>query len=320
MSQLIAISLIVPTRGRPTQLRRFLASVAATASRPDQIEVILVTDEDDPSSSAARHPQLAIRSVVGPPGRTMGALNGAGYAASTGKYVMLLNDDVVVRTRGWDRSLLRAASQFPDGITLIHVNDTLIRDHLCTFPFVSRRFCELAGGICPHDYQRYRIDDHIEDVFNLLAWLGRRRTVYLPDVVFEHLNAVEHPTAGRVYESDPGTLAADAPRFLAHFPARKELALRLLEVIDAECDLARKASWRAELAAVADPFSLRTPGRQIVIRAPFWKRHPGILARLANIVGRVRTRYRLSGLWGLIRALIRRALIATTIASRPVRS
>jgi len=311
MSHPIAISLIVPTRERPDQLRRFLASVAATASRPEQLEVILVTDDDDSASAASSHPRLAIRPVVGPPGRTMGALNRAGYAASTGKYVMLLNDDVVVRTRGWDRAVLRAASRFPDGIALIHVNDTLIRDHLCTFPFVSRTFCELAGEICPPDYQRYRIDDHIEDVFNLLGRLGVRRTVYLPDVVFEHLNVIEHPTAGRVYESDPAILAADAPRFLAHFPARKELALRLLEVIERESDSARMAARHTELATLTDPFSLRIPGRQLVLRAPFWKRHPGLLARAASVGGRVRTRYQLSGLRGLLRALIRRATLAS---------
>src|SRR5438874_2152651 len=240
-------SLIVPTRGRPAQLGRFLDSVAATAYHPERIEVVLVVDADDPASRADAPPRLAVRHVVGPPGRTMGELNGAGYAASAGDYVMLLNDDVVVRTRGWDAVALDCFRRFPDPFVLVHVNDTLIREHLCVFPLVSRAFCELAGGICPAEYVRYRIDDHVEDVFNLLAALGERRTVYLPNVVFEHTNAVEHPTAGRVNESDPAILALDAPRFDALFPARKELALRVLDAIEGGTDPWRTSQRRERL-------------------------------------------------------------------------
>jgi len=294
------LSLIVPTRGRPAPLRRFLDSVASTARRPERIEVVLVVDDDDPVSLAVCHRRLNIRHVVGPAGRTMGALNAAGYAASAGDFVMLLNDDVVVRTRGWDDTVLGCFERFPDRLALVHVNDTLVRDRLCVFPLVGRRFCELAGEICPTDYRRYRIDDHIEDVFNLLAVLGERRTVYLPDVVFEHRNAVVHPTAGRVYQSDPTILAEDAPRFDAHFPARKELALRVMAAIGGRGD---PAAWRDRLSCVSDPFALRTPGRQYVVRAAWWKRVPGDAAAWVKRAGaRVRTRYRLEGGGGLVHA------------------
>jgi hypothetical protein len=308
-----ALSLIVPTRQRTAKLRRFLDSVARTAKHPEMIEVVLVIDEDDPDSRAVRHGGPAVKHVVGPPGRTMGALNRTGYEASAGDYVMLLNDDVVVRTRGWDETVLRCCRRFADGIVLVHVNDTLIREHLCTFPLVSRTFCELAGGICPPEYLRYRIDDHIEDVFNLLAFLGERRTVYLPDVVFDHDNAVEHPEAGRIYLSDPDVLALDAPRFLALFDARKELALRLLDRIEAETPLTVLGARRRRLDSLTDPFVLRLPGRQRVERAS-WFRHAADLVRrpgrataaAAAFCGRVHVCYAQKGWRGLVRAISRR--------------
>jgi hypothetical protein len=272
MQQGPTFSLVVPTRRRVAPLRRLLDSLAATARRPGAIEVVLVVDADDPESIGFRHHGLALKHVVGPPGRTMGALNGEGYRASAGAYVMLLNDDVVVRTRGWDDVALACLGRFPDGIVLVHVNDTLLGGHLCTFPLVSRTFCELAGGICPPEYVRYRIDDHIEDVFNLLAFLGERRTVYLPDVVFEHLNAVEHPQAGRVYQPAPEALAVDAPRFDALFGARKELALRLLDYVRGPLPAGYLAACRRQLGRLRDPFALRVPGRQWVERAAWWRR------------------------------------------------
>jgi hypothetical protein len=265
--------------------------------------VVLVTDDDDPESRRVDHPELAVRCVTGPAGRTMGALNTAGYEASRGEYMMLLNDDVVIRTRGWDTTILACFRRFPDPVALVHVNDTLIRDYLCTFPILSRVYCELIGGICPTAYQRYRIDDHIEDVFNLLAVLGHRRTVYLPDVIFEHLNAVQHPTAGRVYESDPDVLARDAPLFEALFPVRKELVLRVLDYIEGGSDPAVTAERRGILTSITDPFALRTPGRQHVVRAAWWKRAPGVTARAW---ARGIACYRRGGWGGITRAAARR--------------
>src|SRR5207249_1333792 len=130
---------------------------------------------------------LALRTVVTPPGATMGELNRRSFDASSGRFVMLINDDVILRTKNWDRDIYAAFASFGDDVGLIHVNDLLFREKLCTFPILSRDAC-LEIGICPAGYGRYRIDDHIYDTYNILALLGYRRIVYLPDVIFEHLN------------------------------------------------------------------------------------------------------------------------------------
>lgn len=294
-------SLVVPTRGRPRPLRDLLESIRATASRPDRIEIILVVDDDDPNSRTFETCRpLNIRYLVGPPGRTMGALNNAGCHAARGEFIMLLNDDVIIRTRGWDRTVTQCFRRFPDPIALVHVNDTLMRDHLCTFPIVPRAYYDLMGEICPEEYERYRIDDHIEDVFNMLSFVGVRRSVYLPDVIFEHRNAVNHPTAGRVYESDPEILGRDAPRFDRLLPQRKEQALRALEVIGGATD-----GQRSQLESVADSFALRISGRQIVVRSAWWRRAPGKLLAHAK---RIRRCYERSGSRGLASAALRRLL------------
>ena len=254
-------SLIVPTRERVASLRRFLDSLLVTAAHPETIEVILVVDADDAASVAFRYDGLAVRQVVGPPGQTMGDLNTAGYEASTGAYVMLLNDDVVARTKGWD-DLIRAQLRcFPDDIVLIHTNDTLMREHLCTFPLVSRTFCERIGGVCPREYVRYRIDDHLEDIFKLLGVLGEQRIVYMPDVVFEHFNFVEQFDGPNVYLSDPKILAVDAPKFEALFPHRKELALQLKEYIDERAASTVRADRQRTLAGIADSAVLHATKR-----------------------------------------------------------
>ncbi len=297
-----ALSLIVPTRGRPHALARFLRSLADTARAPKQFEVVLVVDSDDDTPRKFNLP-FEVRIATGPPGRTMGELNRAGYAATRGEFVMLLNDDVIARTRGWDRVVLQQLRRFPDPIVLVHVNDTLIRDYLCTFPILSREYVELGGGICPAEYERYRIDDHIQDAFDILAHVGVRRSVYLPDVIFEHCNSVNHPTAGAVYESDPAILARDAPRFEAMRPQRKALALKALAIIQGEV----APEQIAIIEAVADSFALRTPGRQIVVRERWWK--------VKAWARRLKACYGRDGATGLFRAALRQIAHSSSASS-----
>src|ERR1700734_2700702 len=142
---MIVFSLIVPTRGRTAGLRRLLDSIRRTAQDLASIEVIAIIDEDDQESRAFEYTGLRLERILVSPGQTMGSLNLAGYRVAQGRYLMLLNDDVIVRTTGWDTQLASVFALHPDGIVLAQVNDLIFRDRLCTFPVVTREFCALAG-------------------------------------------------------------------------------------------------------------------------------------------------------------------------------
>jgi hypothetical protein len=314
--------LIVPTRQRPRQLSHLLHSLAITATDPGDIEVVLVIDADDRESQALPFDRLPLKRVVVEPGQSMGALNTAGYEASAGAYLMLLNDDVTARTRQWDRKIARSMRRYADGIVLVHVNDTVFQDQLCTFPLLSRTFCTLAGGICPRAYMRYRIDDHIEDLFNLLAVLHERRTLYLPEVIFEHGNFVENMHGLRQYFSNEDILAHDAPRFEAFFPARKELALRLKKHITPSAGPGEIACWRQRLEQVRDSFALRVPGRQRVVASTGYRlrtRARQVVTLLSTAVERIQTCVRHKGIGGLVRAAGKHLIrpVPSTARARP---
>lgn len=260
-------SLVVPTRKRPDGLQSLMASLIAQTSKPDRLELILVIDDDDPSYEGLVLGGLRIESVTVPPGLCMGELNMAGYQRSSGRYVMLLNDDVVVRTQGWDDDVLDVFQSVPDGVALVHVNDGIFGDKLCTFPFVSRRYCELAGGICPRVYRRYRIDDHIYNVFNLLSVLGYNRVFYLPEVLFEHQNSVRTSSGAIEYRPDETLHALDTRLFDDLLEERKALALRLARAIDEHRTSVVDRSRADILAPIKDSVSLR---KREFIR--YWKR------------------------------------------------
>jgi len=298
MSAKPSLSLIVPTRRRTGKLRALLESLKSNTKNERQMEVVLVVDADDAESLDFRFSSLAMKRVVVQPGRTMGELNRAGVEAADGNFLMLLNDDVIVRTRGWDRQVLSACRRFDDGIVLVHVNDTLFGEGMCTFPIVSRTYCELADSICPADYQRYRIDDHIENIFHLLGVLSEQRILYLPDVVFEHSKHAELDSGKKVYFLDTAIEAADGPRYEQLFLERKQVAVRLKKHIEA----CRGRAWQDD-GRLENVKASSLDRRRETIRGPVLQRirscyHQRGLRGLARSAGKVLlSPCRRSGLW-----------------------
>jgi len=222
------LSIIVPTRGRPEQLRCFIESLEATTLEPAGIEIVIVTDHDDETAEQLPKTTLHLKHQRVPPKLTMGALNRAGYEVAVGDWIFLLNDDVAARTRGWDRRIQGTTRILADGIGLIHVNDGIFGEHLCTFPLVSRKFCDIVGGICRAEYNRYRIDDDIHDIFKLLNDRGYNRVLYLEDILFHHFNRDQADQ----YHPDPAIQAKDTALYNSFLPRRKASALDLVEHIE----------------------------------------------------------------------------------------
>jgi len=181
-------SLLLPTRGRAPLVQRLFDSIVQTTMELEQLEVVLYIDEDDSESRNLFHPKLSLVMIVGRPGETMGNMNRACYDASRGHYVMLINDDAVFRTSGWDHRVLAVANSFPDQIALIYGNDLDQGEAVPTFPIVSRVMCDVLGELCPSSYRNLHIESHLLDIFKQLARLGHHRICYLNDVVFEHMH------------------------------------------------------------------------------------------------------------------------------------
>lgn len=254
---MIDFSFIVPTRNRPEELRRFLTSVRDTTSDLSRLEILLGVDEDDVLSREVKVEGLEVKYVTLQPGQAMGWMNCRIADHATGKYIMLQNDDIVARTPGWDDIIRGYLKRFEDEIVLIHVNDLLFNERLCCFPLISRTYCELVG-LCPEDYKRYRIDDNIFDIFCLLAYLGERRIVYLPEVVFEHINFEVHNGQKAYYLNAPA-FQHDATLYAHRWGQRKQDALKLLRFIQQHARRREEEQALRRVATLSDQFLLRRP-------------------------------------------------------------
>jgi hypothetical protein len=181
------ISLLMPTRGRPVLARRFLQSVLETAASPENIEIIIYVDDDDPASHDIATVGLTTTTIIGPQ-RSMGTLNSACFAKARGSIIILVNDDVIMRSAGWDERIRELDADMSDGIYLAYGNDGFKKSRLSTFPILSRRTCEVLQEPYHPAYQGAFIDYHLMDIFKRLKRAGHDRIIYLPDLVFEHLH------------------------------------------------------------------------------------------------------------------------------------
>jgi hypothetical protein len=94
-------SFLLPTRGHPHLVERCFRSIIDTADSIERIEVILCFDEDDLESQTISGGPLSVTKIVLPRGSTMGSLSRCCFEASSGRYVILINDDVIIRTKPW---------------------------------------------------------------------------------------------------------------------------------------------------------------------------------------------------------------------------
>ncbi len=223
------ISLLLPTRGRRQLVLRFLDSVLATATHPDQIEVIICADDDDPESHAIDFAGLALTQIV-VPRQNMGAYNAICLERARGDISVAVNDDMIVRTAGWDEKIRAMDRQYPDGIYLAYGNDLFKGRKLCTFPIMSRRMTDMMIAAYPRIYRGAFIDVHLMDIFQRLSMQGFDRFVYLEDVIFEHVHYRVDPSAlDKTYTERPRF--ADDPVFIGLIGQRAAEAQRLAFVL-----------------------------------------------------------------------------------------
>ncbi|MFH1814750.1 MAG: glycosyltransferase family A protein [Pseudomonadota bacterium] len=225
------ISLLLPTRGRPDYVARLFDSIAANTYCLSQVEVVLYVDEDDTGSYGLDSKNFRVVRIVGP-ALTMGGYNSTCLKNAQGDVLILANDDMVIRTPGWDDRIRAMHAEFKDQIYLGYANDLFKKSRFCTFPIMSRRTCELLVDPYPTAYRRAFIDVHLFDIFKRLQHAGFDRIRYYDDLVFEHLH---YRTGKAPYDETYGYARtgrfADDPMFIALTAIRSAASHRLISAI-----------------------------------------------------------------------------------------
>ena len=180
------ITLAIPTRHQPERMKRLLQNIVDTAYNPENLEIILGVDLDDPGSHFYDHNRLQITNLVFRPGVGCGSMQNGMFNESTGDIYFTINDDCIIHTKGWDDEIINIYDAYPDEIVFVVVNDLMFKGKLAVFPCQSRKAINIIGGIADPRYMKYRYDDHVHHVYDILRQLGHDRIIYRKDLIFEH--------------------------------------------------------------------------------------------------------------------------------------
>ncbi|MEU6234408.1 hypothetical protein [Kitasatospora sp. NPDC047058] len=195
---------LVPTRGRPQNLRDLWESLTQTCGAATVL--VACVDEDDPrlpeyqavvaevrgaADLPTRRQQLWL--VTGPRLRLGGTLNAvAPVVAPSCPRIAFMGDDHRPRTLGWDQRYIDELDRLGTG--LVYGNDLIQGPSLPTQVAMTSDIIRATGHMVPPGLVHLWCDN---------AWLELGRALdaitYLPEVVIEHM----HPIAGRA-EWDEG--------------------------------------------------------------------------------------------------------------------
>jgi len=174
---------IVPSRGRPGNVRRLREALAATGAVCD---FLIAIDDDDPTAlEYSQLPQPPGFIVVTDPRRRLGPTLNVKAVAHTRAYrnIGFMGDDHCPQTWGWDRRVVMALQDTP----MCYGNDLLQGRNLPTAVFMRSQIIQKLGYMCPPEQTHLYLDDF------WLALGGRIGITYMGDVIIEHL----HPGNGK---------------------------------------------------------------------------------------------------------------------------
>lgn len=181
------ISVLVPTRNRPDNVRRLLDSAYRTSALPPEFAFYVDTDDPTTHLTMAVGAEYGARFILGSRIVLSEMWNELAKIA-THDIFMHCGDDIIFRSHHWDQRVVNEFDQHPDKLILVHGDDGYQRERLATHGFYHREWVNVLGRLVPP----YFSSDY-NDLWNteVADMVGRR--VYLPDVLTEHM----HPSAGK---------------------------------------------------------------------------------------------------------------------------
>ena len=198
------ISICLATRKRPDIFMRMCLSALKTADDIENIEFVSYHDIDDDSSYEyiGNHQE-----VYGERGSQSRAMNRC-YDIAKGPIYMMIADDFVFETKGWDTAVIQAFEQYPDRIVLVWPDDLCYRSCFAQSLFIHKNWTETVGYLAAPYFQSQYIDNWWNDVARIIerkhflrGIMVRHRHVDSDDVHKEYIYRCHQHRSRSLYRS-----------------------------------------------------------------------------------------------------------------------
>lgn len=166
------------TRERTTLLNNLINSINSTVKNQDLIEVIAIYDDDDKETDEFANSISCpyLRMIKQPRTKRLNEdyINSASRLSS-GKYILVLNDDVEFITPGWDEIILSTLDSFTDGIIYGNIDDGMNdlksnqKLQYCGFPVLGKKGTEILNYSMSPIFNSWGADVHLYRVYNAIG-------------------------------------------------------------------------------------------------------------------------------------------------------
>lgn len=182
------LSILLPTK-YPEKRARFLQNLKETAGNFDALEIVMCLDGDAPT-----HRDGNIVTCYSPPSKYRSTFHEKPWLESTGRWLMMANDDMLFKTKNWD--LMIPYHKFMDDLGMFYFRDNQFNEAFACHPVFSRRVMNLAPGILSPLYQITKCDNTIWDIH------PPSRRMYLEDIEIDHQHEGYGPEWNVAYDED----------------------------------------------------------------------------------------------------------------------
>lgn len=169
------LSILIPSK-YPEKLARLLANLRDTMARFDETEIVICEDGTEPTTRNKNYVRC-----YSAPSKYRSTFHEKPALESTGRFLMMANDDIEFKTPNWD--LMIPYDKFGDDYVLFHFKDNIFNQNFACHPIFSRKILELAPSILSPLYQITKCDNTLWDIH------PANRRVYLPEIEIIHHHA-----------------------------------------------------------------------------------------------------------------------------------
>lgn len=139
------ISILIPTRARPENVKMVVSSAFNNAVLPELVEFLFYVDSDDET-----FPLEILSSktkIVRGPRMWLSVLQNILYSQAQGEIIMYAGDDVEFRTDGWDQIVRNKFEESEDKIILVYGDDDATHgENIAIHGFLHRNWINAVGS------------------------------------------------------------------------------------------------------------------------------------------------------------------------------
>jgi len=198
------IAILVPTRYRPKELKRFLDSYKEMNA--GYSELFFCFQENDPMIEELKEITKDYEHIITGNIGCVAKVNALADKFKGYRAYLFGADDIVYKTKGFDKLFLEILDQFKQKkgheIAILYGDDTIHGEKLATHPLLSAELIEAQGSFYPKDRMRHLFSD------NWCMYLGLSCDilVYVPAIVMDHLHFIKTKA-----QKDKSYLESNAP-------------------------------------------------------------------------------------------------------------